>query len=217
MKRDYQRPEWKAFSAAIIEHDGGRCQHCRRTKRDGVTLQVHHSIYRPGVLLWQYPPSDCLTLCKGCHAKEHGKIRPSTGWSLLAHDDLGELSGECELCNTSLRYEFHIEHLKWFSMVVGKDCCDKLTGSEEASEIRIKDERRKRFLKSSRWKPNLKGIEIRQMKMDFEIRNDAAGYFIFFVKKSGPKRFRTVDQAKSFIFDFVESGDAAKYHKKHSK
>jgi hypothetical protein len=217
MKRDYQRPEWKAFSTAIIEHDGGRCQHCRRTERDGVILQVHHTIYRPGLLLWEYPPADCLTLCKGCHAKEHGKIRPSTGWSLLAHDDLGELSGECELCNTALRYEFHIEHPSWFSMIVGTDCCDKLTGTEAASEIRTKDERHKRFLKSTRWKPNLKGVEIRQMKMDFEIRNDAAGYFIYFVGKIGPKRFRTVDQAKSFIFDFVESGDAAKYHRKHSK
>jgi len=215
MKRDYQKPEWKDYRDTIIAHDGGRCQHCSRTTKEGVILQVHHKVYHSGLLLWEYPPIDCMTLCRGCHLKEHGKIRPSSGWILSSHEDLGELAGECEVCGTALRYEFHVEHPHWFSMIVGTDCCDRLMESNVATCIRRQNERLTRFIKSDRWRNTSKGIEIRQMKMDFLIDSDAKGYFIVFEKVCGKKRFSTIEDAKVTLFNLIETGGASDFYKKH--
>src|SRR5712664_728131 len=82
--KHYNRPEWRAFRTEVIRLHDGVCNRCQRGPDDGVTLQVHHNIYLPKRLPWQYPHESCEALCKGCHAQEHGKIMPQSGWSISA-------------------------------------------------------------------------------------------------------------------------------------
>lgn len=62
-------PEWKACRHWIIERDMYMCQRCMR--QDG--LQVHHKRYIAGKMAWEYEDKDLITLCRKCHADEHGK------------------------------------------------------------------------------------------------------------------------------------------------
>jgi hypothetical protein len=215
MRHYYRRPEWIEFRADILERDGWRCHRCGRGATDRATLQVHHEEYLVGRLPWEYPPRLCVTLCKGCLAVEHGKIFPWSDWDLVSDNDLGDLSGECDLCGTELRYEFLIEHPKWFPMIVGTHCCDTLTGSDAASQIRREKERLTRFIASKRWQFSPHGIKIRRSKMDFEIAIDEKGYFIQILKKNGKKRFPTIEQAKAAVFELIETGKAAEYFEKN--
>src|ERR1700709_1007284 len=96
----YGHIEWLKFRAEIIKLDDGKCVRCGRARTEGVVLQVHHKSYAPGRRPWEYPHAECETLCKGCHAEEHGKIMPQSDWELVASDDLGGLNGNCELCET---------------------------------------------------------------------------------------------------------------------
>lgn len=90
----------------MIKRDGHRCLNCERPSNK-VILQVHHEIYIPNKAPWDYSLSDCRTLCKRCHAKEHGIIEPDKGWSLISIDDLGDIAGLCERqnCGKNIRYE----------------------------------------------------------------------------------------------------------------
>jgi 5-methylcytosine-specific restriction endonuclease McrA len=77
-KRIYVNDDWTAFSEKVKRRDGYKCLQCGRGTGE-VTLQVHHEVYVAGKAPWEYALSDCLTLCKGCHAKEHGLIKPDRG------------------------------------------------------------------------------------------------------------------------------------------
>lgn len=104
--------QWTEFRRSVIELDGGKCTMCGRLE-DEVTLQVHHKRYITGRKPWEYGTKDCVTLCKGCHATEHGIIMPQHGWEYGGEEDLGDLSGICEKCGTSIRYVFIVYHEKW--------------------------------------------------------------------------------------------------------
>ena len=154
-KNLYRTSEWCAFRARVIETDGGACTVCKRRPPE-VILQVHHQGYDEGKKPWEYPIERCHTLCRGCHAREHGLIRPREGWDYLGEEDLGGLDGNCELCGTEIRYVHLIDHPRWHPMEVGCECCDKLTNTDEASleqrkRTRLRD-RRRRFMRSPRWK-----------------------------------------------------------------
>jgi hypothetical protein len=60
-----QSTEWKECRERIIEAAGGRCEHCGERDR----LQVHHSYYEAGLLLWQYPDESLVCLCSPCHGE----------------------------------------------------------------------------------------------------------------------------------------------------
>ena len=100
------------FENKFFEIDGFKCTKCGREKPE-VVLQVHHKEYQSGNPPWGYSTGMCETLCKGCHAREHGEIRPNEGWDLNYQEDLGGLNGECECCGTSIRYVFFIHHKHW--------------------------------------------------------------------------------------------------------
>ncbi|MEJ1381357.1 MAG: hypothetical protein RPT95_10385 [Candidatus Sedimenticola sp. (ex Thyasira tokunagai)] len=127
-KTIYINEDWGAFSKRVKRRDGYQCLQCKRGTTE-VTLQVHHEIYVAGKAPWEYALSDCLTLCKGCHAKEHGLIEPDRGWTLLSIDDLGALDGTCERkgCGAGIRYAHLTYHPKWGYMVVGSTCIEHLT------------------------------------------------------------------------------------------
>ncbi|MCX7257277.1 MAG: hypothetical protein NTZ64_11205 [Polaromonas sp.] len=135
--KPYRSREWKIFRNEVIRLDGGACSNCGKTASDGAILQVHHKQYFSGRSPWDYPYNLCETLCKGCHAAEHGLIPPKFGWEHVGWDDLGELNGICECCGTSIRYIFLVQHPKWNPMEVGEICCDNLTsiGLTQNSEI----------------------------------------------------------------------------------
>jgi len=100
---------WKEFRQSIIESDGHKCSICG-ANGDGVVLQVHHKKYISGRLPWDYASKDCMTLCRSCHASEHGIIRPKFNWQYLGDEDLGDLIGNCERCGTDIRYAFYVYH-----------------------------------------------------------------------------------------------------------
>jgi len=102
--KHYNRTEWRTFREELLRLHDGVCGRCYRGQPEGVVLQVHHKIYIRGRLPWEYPPEACEVLCKGCHAEEHGRIMPQSGWEHFGdYDDLGAPDGECELCGTAIR------------------------------------------------------------------------------------------------------------------
>lgn len=217
MSRLYQRAEWIEYRAEVIELDGGVCRRCGKGEKDGVNLHVHHKEYHRGKLPWEYPYEICETLCQFHHAEEHGKVRPSSGWTYLYHEDLHDLIGECECCGTQIRHVFYIDHPKWDALGVGTECCDILTGSDVALNIRRMIDRRKNFLRSKRWKANQDGMFVRQKRMQFAVRASSEGYLIELNGISGKKHYASMEEAKTKIFDIVEDGTAEEFLAKRAR
>lgn len=153
-KRIYINEEWFAFSDKVKRRDGYKCLQCGRGATE-VTLQVHHEIYVAGKKPWEYALSDCRTLCKGCHAKEHGLIEPDRGWTLLSIDDLGGPEGTCERkgCGADIRYEHLTYHPKWGYMVVGSTCIEHLTQEDRllSSNVINLYKNISKFIRTSEW------------------------------------------------------------------
>lgn len=212
--KGYQTGRWQQFRREVIDLDGGRCNRCRRREAE-VVLQVHHKIYIPDRAPWQYDYRDCETLCKGCHAAEHGKIPPKSGWKYLGYEDLGDVSANCELCGSNFRYQFFVYHKDWGNMLVGSLCCNALTGNEIASGLVDQqtkfEERRRRFVRSKRWM-TISGREIiRQKGIRIEISLNEGKYAIQLDHYPGQRAFETMQEAKSHVFDILENGKARKF------
>jgi len=157
-KISYYSPKWNDFSNLIKRRDGFKCLKCGR-KDTEVVLQVHHKIYKPGIELWEYPTSDCITLCKGCHANEHGLIEPDSGWTLISIEDLGGLDGICERkgCGKEIRYEHVTYHPQWGYKTVGSTCVEHLTKEDQflSQEVLAIFKKISKFISNSEW---VKGI-----------------------------------------------------------
>lgn len=130
-KNIYKNLKWINFSEEVKKRDKYSCVKCQRNQSE-VILQVHHNTYRKKKKIWEYGLSDCETLCKGCHRREHGILEPSEGWVLIDINDLGDKIGMCERykCETSIRYENYIYHPSWGYITVGSTCVDYLTEVE---------------------------------------------------------------------------------------
>lgn len=150
----YVNRDWLAFSDKIKRRDNYACLRCGRGV-DEVTLQVHHTIYVAGKAPWEYALSDCRTLCKGCHAREHGLIEPDKGWTLLSIEDLGGPDGVCERkgCGAEIRYAHLTYHAKWGYLVVGSTCIEHLTQKDRllSSNVIHLYENISKFVHSSEW------------------------------------------------------------------
>jgi len=72
---------WKHRRAEILHRDGHRCQ--AKNCEYGKELNVHHTDYIKGRMAWDYPDQMLITLCRKCHAKEHGIDPESTGDNLV--------------------------------------------------------------------------------------------------------------------------------------
>ena len=212
--KGYRSKCWEAFRREVIELDGGRCGECGRSEIE-VVLQVHHKIYIPGRLPWQYAYRDCETLCKGCHAAEHGKIPPKTGWKYLGYEDLGAVSANCELCGSNFRYQFFVFHRDWGSLQVGTHCCNALTGTEIASKQLDRqnkyDERKRRFIRSKRWMEISGRFILRQKGIRIEIAKFDHQYHIQLNSYPGRIEFDSLHEAKSHVFDIIEDGSAKEF------
>lgn len=214
--KQYRKSEWRAFRDEIIELDGRTCTVCNRTEDDGVVLQVHHKEYIPGKLPWEYPYDLCETLCKGCHAAEHGLIPPKTGWEYCGDHDLEDLCGTCELCGSSIRYVFYVSHEDWPTMEVGTVCCDNLTGTETASALRRKEDRKAKFISSPRWKEIEDELHIKQKKVEIEIFSNGTSYQLRMNGVGGKAKYSTLEEAKVKVFEFIDSGEADEFFKNRS-
>ncbi len=214
----YTHADWKRFRGEVIKLDGDRCVRCSRGHND-VVLQVHHKRYIPGRKPWEYAHSECETLCKGCHAEEHGIIMPTSDWCLLGTDDLGGLNGNCELCGTALRYSYAIVHPSWGAMAVGTDCCDKLTGTTDASEhhdMMLKDRGKlKRFVSSPNWK-TLQSGEQSIVRAGIAVRiSEADGkFYIGLGPARGKASHDSLIDAKIKALELIDTGEAADYLQK---
>jgi hypothetical protein len=202
-----RNPQWRAFRAEVIELDGDACRQCGRADAR-VSLHVHHVRYRTGLLPWEYDIADCITLCAGCHAREHGIIPPSEGWDLIEEDDLEEPYGTCEWCGTTIRYVFLLHHPKWEPIEVGCVCADTLTGTTEASDRQRFSERRDRFATSKRWTVRNGRPFIRQGRMDVEIVHVHGGVRLRVAGIVGRHVYASEDEARRRVFDVIEDGSA---------
>ncbi len=202
----YRTKEWQEFRAKIIELDGFKCVQCNRHQKDGAILQVHHKVYIRGKKPWEYAPDDCETLCKRCHAEKHEIVFPRFNWVCVAEDDLGDLIGTCDVCDTEIRYVFTLEHENWFSVDVGTDCCDRMTGTQIASEWRKRLERKRRFLKSKRWKPTPHGPSIKLEASDVSVAKSGLKYKIGVNGRVGRKEFDDEIAARTHVFKIFSDG-----------
>ena len=212
--RHYRHAAWKRFRLEIIKLHDSRCARCNRSQADGIILQAHHKFYVPGRMPWQYDYAECIALCKGCHAEEHGHIMPKSGWQFIGVDDLGTVADECDWCSKGIRYVYAITHEDWGAMAVGTDCCDTLTSSTQASEHHDRYTRaidvRKRFVASTRWKLLPNGdLHIREKHIGIAVRPMSKKFVIVAEGAVGKAMFETVLDAKLRVFDFIHSGEAA--------
>lgn len=214
--RSFEKQAWEQFRATVLEMDGGRCVRCGRGRSDGVVLQVHHKQYIKGRPQWDYPTSLCETLCSGCHAREHGILRPSVGWECVGYRDLEELSGTCEACGTSIRHVFFIQVTGWPPLEVGEICCDNFTSTTLATShmesLKRYESRRRRFIGSTRWKLLDNGSSaLRQGDLNLIIVSLGNEYGLEANGLLGRKRFSSLIEAKSATFELIENGRLRDY------
>jgi len=154
LKKSWRLKEWQDFSNKVKKRDNYKCLQCGRNSTE-VVLQVHHEVYREDKLPWEYALSDCRTLCKGCHAKEHKLVEPSNGWYLFGIDDLGALDGICERhnCGKEIRYEHITYHPNWGYKIVGSTCINHLTQKDKllSSHIVKTYQQISKFISNSKW------------------------------------------------------------------
>lgn len=210
----YQTNQWAEFRELVIELDGNKCTICGRS-RDEVVLQVHHLRYIPERKPWEYATNECRTLCKGCHASEHGIVMPKVGWEYLGEEDLGDLIGTCDNCGSSLRHQFFIFHENWGTIGVGTYCCDVLTDSNIASNLvesqKRYDERKKRFVNSKRWKNSNNVVLIKQSGFSIKITQIIDSYYITINQLESSKKYTSLIDAQEKVFDVIESGKLIDY------
>ena len=231
-KAEYRTSQWKSQCKRIIERDNHCCVHCGRSEDDAI-LQVHHLHYEKGKKAWEYPDEDLITLCKYCHAEEHGAVMPQSGWEYLGSNDLEDLVGECEWCHTPIRFEHSLFHPKWGYLVVGSQCADKLTSSCEASEYEDKRKkisaRLRRFLTSPRWKNKKNGYFIDldgyniiiwdngtsfKIVVEYFLRNRYSGDIKKGTISKNKSIYRSLEEAKIAVFRSITDGKVLR-HIKH--
>ena len=174
-----------------------------------MVLQAHHKFYLKHLKPWEYEFEDCEALCKGCHARIHGKIPPDADWDFWGEEDFEEPTETCELCGTKIRYVFLVSHPNWPTMEVGEICCDKLTSTKVATEFmkdkRSRVDRKKRFLKSTRWKPLGRfSEELKEQGISMIVVHTGKSYRIRVNGKWRDYKFPNVSEAKGEVFEILE-------------
>jgi len=90
-KKEYKSllrdPRWKIKRLGILKRDNNTCQHCKKSKK---YLHVHHIWYIDGRDPWDVPDEFLITLCKGCHKKEH-ENKPISSFILTEYKESPKL------------------------------------------------------------------------------------------------------------------------------
>lgn len=213
---NYHKQSWKVFRDSIIELNGNECSVCGKTS-DETVLQVHHKNYIAGRMPWEYGMDDLITICRGCHAMEHGIIMPNHGWEYMDYEDLGALIGECEYCGNLLRYTFCIYHRSWGTIEVGTICCDNLTDSLLASNARETQTKFKgrehRFINSKRWELVNNIHKIKQGLFNIEIDNIGSDFYLKIHDLKSTTPYPDLRAAKTKAFEVIDNGYLIDYLK----
>jgi len=202
----YRRKEWFQFRERCLVVACRKCERCGRSQKEA-SLQVHHPHYGEDLMPWEYDPRFCEVLCKGCHAREHGKIKPLDGWTLIHSDwDDGEPTGwtKCEHCDASMEWHNDLWHPEWGVITVGYECADKL-GTPEVHAIKRKRERMNTFLHSPRWKKTPKGWKYKHGERVVFAMQKPNGWILNIGGTWGGITYRTIDAAKERAFLFIEA------------
>ena len=69
-KEQIKSPQWQRRRLEIMQRDDFTCQICGCKDK---ALNVHHTAYEQGKLIWEYPDDTLITLCESCHEYEHMK------------------------------------------------------------------------------------------------------------------------------------------------
>ena len=64
--------EWKKKRVEIFMRDDCKCYMCGHNNIK--QLQVHHRLYKKGLMAWEYDNDDLITLCNSCHRKVHNHL-----------------------------------------------------------------------------------------------------------------------------------------------
>lgn len=62
---------WQKRRLELLQLGNWTCYRCKRTTGE---MHVHHKKYEYGKAPWDYPDSNFLVLCSGCHKKEHRPV-----------------------------------------------------------------------------------------------------------------------------------------------
>ena len=228
----YRDKKWYDKRQKIIERDNHTCTRCGRRLSDN-QLQVHHLHYFEERKPWEYEDFELITLCKHCHAEEHGQVKPSYGWKYEGMEDLEDLVGDCDNCHQAIRYAHLISHPDWGFMTVGSQCAENLTSafglSEREEDAKRLAQRYRRYLNSPKWKNRKNGYF-----MDFDdyhIKIWSHGSYcnleiVFplwnretlerrFEKQSGKRKYATLNDAKTQAFKVITDGSLIKYCEKN--
>jgi len=202
----YRRQEWFRFRETCIQSAERKCERCGISQVEA-SLQVHHPHYQNGLMPWEYDVKFCEVLCKGCHAKEHGKIKPLDGWTLMHSDwDDGEPTGptHCEHCDTPMEWHNDLWHPDWGVITVGYDCAEKL-GNPDVHKIKRNRDRMNTFVFSPRWRRTSKGWKYRHGGRDvFALENDGA-WKLNISGTWGRIRYGNLYEAKVRAFQFISA------------
>lgn len=214
--REYRQADWKQFRDRVLQRDEYRCQSCGRTQDSGAVMQVHHFLYVDGRRAWEYPLEEVITLCRGCHAAEHGKIAPQNGWEYEGEEDLEDPTGECDWCGkTEIRFIHFINHPRWFPLEVGVECCGKLTdpllAHSRLKSMRGFALRSDRFVNSAKWFEFGGEPAIIQGKYLIVINRTDDQFLLNVAGFMGKERFVTPRAAKRHAFKVLESGKLGKW------
>ena len=96
-------------------------------------------------------------------------------------------------------------------MEVGTVCCDNLTGTTIASELRRYEIRKQRFVTSARWQNDT----ISQFGITVAIVREQNGYYVCLDGRHGRIAHATLDQAKAAAFDVIERQNIKEWLAKH--
>lgn len=102
LKLQYYKKEWYEYRQLVLERDNYQCTKCgiNKLSNSKVILQVHHLHYKKNAKPWEYPLSDCTTLCKNCHEYTHGFYYPYDGWIL---ESISENEDGVHYCNALVK------------------------------------------------------------------------------------------------------------------
>ena len=221
----YRTTQWKDFRRSVIEAHQCRCDQCKKSEAEGITLQVHHTYYDSSLLKkpCDYPLSSFDVLCKGCHAKEHGHIMPTEGWVYVdgSFEDMKEPCFPCEYpgCGFELRYVHTVFHPKWGSLRVGHVHADKLTGTNQATEVEKAENRKQKsyesFMNDKKWQHsnNRYSLDFVHFPVSIIQQNDTYQLSIFIPLQG---TYESLVEAKKAAFNICYNNTPQQFFKQHN-
>jgi hypothetical protein len=75
-KEQRKDPRWLKLAFEIKHMADFRCEDCDKCSSqlpDGKYLEVHHTVYVPGRMVWEYTYNELMCVCSDCHEWRQGR------------------------------------------------------------------------------------------------------------------------------------------------